>query len=88
MIRFFEEDKTPLPQYIYIPIISYIHFKVNCKNKNNKKAADFVNSLIHYPKEEQHIESIFEYISKDLYAPESAIKLINMFYNALEKVRY
>jgi toxin ParE1/3/4 len=44
-------------------------------------------SLFIYPMAEEDMERIFEYISKDLYAPESAIKLINKFYTALENVR-
>jgi len=44
-------------------------------------------SLFIYPKAEQDMESIFDYISQDLYAPESAIKIINKFYTALENVR-
>lgn len=45
-------------------------------------------SLFIYPKAEQDMERIFEYIAKDLYAPESALNLINKFYAALENIRY
>ena len=45
-------------------------------------------SLLIYPKAEQDMENIFEYISLEFSNPIAAINLIEKFYNSLEKVRY
>ncbi len=44
-------------------------------------------ALFIYPKAEKDMEIIFDYISKELSAPDAVINLINKFYISLENVR-